>query len=212
LTTIQTTKENKFEVSVYEAHSGTAIKENYKIEGNLLVGVVHKNVDVEFDANSGIKATFNTATKTFDFSSIASGAETFVHLADRSTVLHIGANAKQDIAAGFGSMGTAALGIGKVQVTSNTLANRAIKTLDSAISRVSSERAKFGALQNRLDHTINNLTVTAENLTAAESRIRDVDMAKEMMNFTRWNILASASTAMLAQANQMPQSVLQLLR
>jgi flagellin len=212
LTTIQATKENKFEVSVYEAHSGTAIKENYKIEGNLLVGIVHKNIDVEFASNSGLKATFNTATKTFDFSSIASGATTFVHVADRSTIFHVGANAKQDIAAGFGNMSSIAMGIDKITVTSNALANRAIKALDGAIGRVSSERAKFGALQNRLDHTINNLTVTAENLTAAESRIRDVDMAKEMMNFTRWNILAQASTAMLAQANQMPQGVLQLLR
>ena len=70
----------------------------------------------------------------------------------------------------------------------------------------------MGALQNRLDHTINNLTTTSENLTAAESRIRDVDMAKEMMDFTKYQILANAATAMLAQANQMPQIVLQMLR
>ena len=67
-------------------------------------------------------------------------------------------------------------------------------------------------MQNRLDHTINNLSVTYENLTAAESRIRDVDMAKQMMEFTKYNILSQAATAMLAQANQLPQNVLQLLR
>ncbi|MDZ7672944.1 MAG: flagellin [Halanaerobiales bacterium] len=76
---------------------------------------------------------------------------------------------------------------------------------------VSSERAKLGASQNRLDHTINNLNTAQENLTAAESRISDVDMAKEMMEFTKSQILSQAGTAMMAQANQLPQGVLQLL-
>lgn len=98
-----------------------------------------------------------------------------------------------------------------IDVLSQNAANTAIKTIDDAINQVSAERSKLGATQNRLDHTINNLTTTSENLSAAESRIRDVDMAKEMMNFTKNNILNQASTAMLAQANQMPQGVLQLL-
>lgn len=91
-------------------------------------------------------------------------------------------------------------------------ASAAIETIDAAIKTVSAERSKIGANQNRLDHTINNLGTSAENLTAAESRIRDVDMAKEMMEQTRNSILAQASQAMLAQSNQMPQQVLQLLR
>jgi flagellin len=91
-------------------------------------------------------------------------------------------------------------------------ADKAIKIIDDAINDVSSERAKLGATQNRLEHTINNLTTTSENLSAAEARIRDVDMAQEMMEFTRTNILTQAATAMLAQANQMPNSVLQLLQ
>ena len=99
-----------------------------------------------------------------------------------------------------------------MQVTSNSLANAAIGQIDAAISRVSAQRATLGALQNRLDHSINSLATTTENLTAAESRIRDVDMAKEMMNFTKFNILNQAATAMLAQANQLPQTVLQLLK
>ena len=84
--------------------------------------------------------------------------------------------------------------------------------LDQAIDRVSSQRAKLGAIQNRLEHTINNLSTSGENLTAAESRIRDIDMAKEMMEMTKTNILQQASQSMLAQANQSPQNVLQLLR
>ncbi|GEQ34423.1 flagellin [Marinilactibacillus psychrotolerans] len=90
-------------------------------------------------------------------------------------------------------------------------AEGAINAIDKAIKSVSTQRSNLGANQNRLEHTINNLTTTKENLTEANSRIRDVDMAEEMMSFTKSNILSQASTAMLAQANQMPQGVLQLL-
>jgi flagellin len=93
-----------------------------------------------------------------------------------------------------------------------TIASGALATIDAAIETVSTQRSTLGAAQNRLDHTINNLTATSENLSAAESRIRDVDMAEEMMEFTKNNILSQAATAMLAQANQMPNSVLQLLQ
>lgn len=99
-----------------------------------------------------------------------------------------------------------------LNVSTREDASKAIDILDKATSKVSSERAKLGAVQNRLEHTINNLGTASENLTAAESRIRDVDMAKEMMNQTKNNILAQAAQAMLAQANQQPQGVLQLLR
>jgi flagellin len=98
-----------------------------------------------------------------------------------------------------------------LSVASSSDAAKAIDVLGAAIAKVSTERSKLGAFQNRLEHTINNLGTSAENLTAAESRIRDVDMAKEMMEFTKQNILNQAATAMLAQANMLPQSVLQLL-
>lgn len=88
----------------------------------------------------------------------------------------------------------------------------ALEIIDGAISQVSKQRSNLGATQNRLDHTINNLTTTKENLSEANSRIRDVDMAEEMMSFTKSNILSQAATSMLAQANQMPQGVLQLLQ
>ena len=99
-----------------------------------------------------------------------------------------------------------------IDVTDNAKANAVIETIDNAIKLVSEQRSKLGAYQNRLEHTINNLGTSSENLTAAESRIRDVDMAKEMMAFSKNNILAQAAQAMLAQANQQPQGVLQLLR
>jgi flagellin len=99
-----------------------------------------------------------------------------------------------------------------IDVSSQDAANSAITTVNNAINTVSGERSKLGAIQNRLEHTIANLATSSENLTAAESRIRDVDIAVEMMNFTKYQILAQASTAMLAQANAKPQAVLQLLR
>jgi flagellin len=99
-----------------------------------------------------------------------------------------------------------------IDISTQTSADAAITVIQNAIEKVSSERSKLGAYQNRLEHTINNLGTASENLTAAESRIRDVDMAKEMMEFTKNNILSQAAQAMLAQANQQPQGVLQLLR
>jgi len=99
-----------------------------------------------------------------------------------------------------------------IKVDTQQAANIAITVINNAIDTVSQERSKLGAMQNRLEHTIKNLDTSAENLQASESRIRDVDMAKEMMEFTKNNILQQAAQAMLAQANQVPQGVLQLLR
>ncbi|GLJ03227.1 MULTISPECIES: flagellin Hag [Bacillus] len=148
-------------------------------------------------------------------------------------VFQIGANATQQISVNIEKMSTDALG---VKTDGEIVENQAVKDIDvrkfadndakaedvgfdtqlkivdAAINQVSAQRAKLGAVQNRLEHTINNLGASAENLTAAESRIRDVDMAKEMSEFTKNNILSQASQAMLAQANQQPQNVLQLLR
>jgi flagellin len=101
-------------------------------------------------------------------------------------------------------------GTGGIQTQAD--ASSAITSIDNAINTVSGERSKLGAYQNRLEHTINNLDVSSENLTAAESRIRDVDMAKEMTEYTKNNILSQAAQAMLAQANQQPQGILQLLQ
>ncbi|WP_458106272.1 flagellin Hag [Bacillus sp. PK5-004] len=148
-------------------------------------------------------------------------------------VFQIGANATQQIKVSIQDMSAAALGVtdadGAVETGKSvkdidvskfeTIAadddggfDDQLAIVDGAIKQVSAQRAKLGAVQNRLEHTINNLGASGENLTAAESRIRDVDMAKEMSEFTKNNILSQASQAMLAQANQQPQNVLQLLR
>ncbi len=126
----------------------------------------------------------------------------------------IGANptTAENVALTIADMGASALGVSNLTVVDVSHANSAVESIDTAIDSVSQQRSALGALQNRLEHTVNNLGVAAENLTAAESRIRDVDMAKEMMAFTKNNILTQASQAMLAQANMQPQGVLQLLQ
>ena len=133
---------------------------------------------------------------------------------DTSLIFQIGANEGQNMVAGLDDMRAAALGLtnDSLKVTDQDSAERTIMVIDAAIHKVSSARAKIGAVQNRLEHTISNLGVAAENLTAAESRIRDADMAKEIMEFTKQQILLQSANAMLAQSNMIPQNVLQLLR
>ncbi|MCA0984674.1 flagellin [Halobacillus yeomjeoni] len=149
-----------------------------------------------------------------------------VEVGQGGVMMQIGANQSQSMAVNINSMNANKIGLNSdvsstfssisalkgSGVSTTTNAEKAITLIDDAIQEVSSERSKLGAYQNRLDHTINNLGTSAENLTASESRIRDVDMAKEMMNQTKESILAQASQAMLAKANQNPQGVLQLLR
>lgn len=130
--------------------------------------------------------------------------------------LQVGANSGQNIEVIFTNMQASAtqidIGTADLEVSVQSTADALIGIVNSAITNVSTQRSKLGAIQNRLEHTIKNLDTASENLQAAESRVRDVDMAKEMMEFTKQNILQQAATAMLAQANQAPQGVLQLLR
>lgn len=135
-------------------------------------------------------------------------------LATTGLKFHIGANAGQNTELKIGDMRASATGlnVSGIKIGTQPEADAAITTINTAIEKVSAERSKLGAVQNRLEHTIKNLDNASENLQAAESRVRDVDMAKEMMELTKQNILQQASNAMLAQANQAPQTVLQLLR
>ncbi|HSU01360.1 MAG TPA: flagellin, partial [Nocardioides sp.] len=123
----------------------------------------------------------------------------------------VGSNAGETLSVSISSMAASSLGASG-SISSLATASAAISAVNDAIGKVSEQRAKLGAVQNRLEHKINNLNATVENLTASESRIRDTDMAQEMVSFTRSQILSQAGTAMLAQANQSSQGVLQLLR
>ena len=129
-----------------------------------------------------------------------------------SGIMQVGPTSSEVLTISYMAMGSAALSINSLKVNTVSLANSAITKINKAINTVSGYRADLGAAQNRLEHTINNLKVTSENMTAAESRIRDTDMAKEIAAFTKNNILNQAAQSMLAQANQTPQGVLQLLR
>ncbi len=160
-------------------------------------------VKVELNINKANLAAGKEAS--FEFTNIAEKKGEGVNL-------QIGANQEQQIGFSIENMRSRELGLGGIEVDTAENAQEAIGRLDEAVSRISAQRAELGANQNRLEHTIASTDNTAENLQAAESRIRDVDMAKEMMNLTKLNVLQQASQAMLSQANQAPQQVLSILR
>ena len=158
----------------------------------------------------------NVANETVDGTNNDDGqgvGKDFVDNTGEGLTFQIGANGVEDqrVTLNVDDMGAASLGVANINVSDRDSANKAIDIVDAAISKVSLQRAGLGALQNRLEYTVNNLTTTNENLTDAESTIRDTDMATEMISYTKYNILQQASQAMLAQANQQPQAVLQLL-
>jgi len=177
---------------------------------------VTQGIDLDF-TTFGIKLHIaGSATSSVTLTEVDSAFE----VASDSLVLQIGANKDQNMDVIISDMRSEALGLkdttgNKVDVTKFDVAgfefNTQLDLIDAAISAVSTQRSELGAYQNRLEHTINNLDTAAENLDAANSRIRDVDMALEMANFTRHQILQQAGTAMLAQANVTPQAVLRLL-
>ena len=157
------------------------------------------------------------ATTPVDGNDIYAGSGIRLSLGDGATgglVLQIGDTADEfnKLRVSIEDMSAKGLKIKDLSVKSEPEASNAISRIKAAINTVSSQRASLGAFQNRLEHTINNLDVAAENMSAANSRIRDTDMAKEMMNYTKMNVLVQSAQAMLAQANQQPQSVLQLLQ
>ena len=125
--------------------------------------------------------------------------------------LQVGSLKGQTISISISKMNAASIGVSGLKVTSNVLAGTAMSSIQKAIESVSTQRSKLGAIQNRLEHTINNLDTTSENTQAAESRIRDTDMASEMVEYSKNNILQQAGQSMLAQANQQNQGVLSLL-
>ncbi len=134
-----------------------------------------------------------------------------IHVVDRSSEFHIGANEGQNMKISISDMSSKALGVDNLDMSTREGAQDAIKRLDNALSRVSAERSRLGAFSNRLDYTQNDLDSMSTNLTDAQSRISDLDMAREMIDFTVSQIMQQASTAMLAQANTMGESVLSLL-
>ena len=160
--------------------------------------------DMTVSAGTGSYAyvdTFGGKASTFDVDTKANAGLTF----------QVGANSGDELTINIDKMDSNYLGVASLNIGTQTGASAAISSVDKAINQVSSQRAYLGAIQNRLDHKIANLDTSNQNLTSAESEIRDVDMASEMTNFTNANILSQAATAMLAQANSLPKNVLSLL-
>ncbi|WP_319002906.1 flagellin [Desulfurispirillum indicum] len=209
LAEIQEAEENLYSVTVRDAHTGRPVGSD--VVGDGVMKDTIQGVDVHFKGNIGIGASFNETLQKFDFTADTDPATMYLHLVDSSMSFQIGANEGQTMRANIAQIDVKSLGLENVYLVSQELAQEAVGRIDKAITQVSSERAKMGAISNRLDHTINSLSIAAENLQAAESRIRDVNVAKEMSQFTLNQMLTQAAQSMLAQANAMPQGIMQLL-
>ena len=155
---------------------------------------------------TALKAEIDRISSTTDYNGVKPIGST------SAITVQIGPTSGETLSIAAAKMDATSLGVNGINVSTVSDANSAITKINDAINTVSTHRAKLGASQNRLEHTINNLKTTNENMTAAESRIRDTDMAKEMAAFTKNNILNQAAQSMLSQANQQPQGVLSLLR
>ncbi|MFR3173703.1 MAG: flagellin [Clostridium sp.] len=183
-------------------------------DGEALVDAIIKQAGNKIEGATIAKDVNNKLV----ISSTTTGANSKVKVEDGAknegfeATFQVGANSNQTISISIGDMRADALGVKNVDLTTAKGSQEATATIQAAIEKVSTERAGLGAVQNRLEYTISNLDNTTENLTSAESTLRDVDMAKEMMTFSKNNILNQAAQAMLAQANQQPQNVLSLLR
>ncbi|MBF0498590.1 MAG: hypothetical protein HQM09_00525 [Candidatus Riflebacteria bacterium] len=183
---------------------------------NLNNGVVNDsavNITISQAAGSSISMLGKFGFDSSAMSAKGSGDKNFrLHIVDNAPQYQLGADQGQVMKVAFANMNAESLGVSNLDMTSIAGANAALGKLNTAIDAVSAERSKLGAFQNRLEYSINNLRNTNSNLTAAESRIRDTDMASEMIEFTRDQIVSQAGNAMLAQANTVPQQVLQLLK
>lgn len=186
---------------------------DYKLKFDTKNAVTWDSTNERFTAAVNGAATAPANVVSFTMSGGAGVGKDEVATSGKGLTFQIGANGVEDqrVTLSVGDMSSKAIGVANIDVSTQDTANKAIDAVDGAIKKVSLQRAGLGALQNRLEYTVNNLTTTNENLTDAESQIRDTDMATEMINYTKFNILQQASQAMLAQANQQPQAVLQLL-
>lgn len=210
LNTIQESTESRFTASVYDAHSGAKVN-TMTAEGSEFKSIIPPEIDIDIDPmTTAISSSWDENTKRFIFAH-NHDYMAMLHLKDNGITFQTGANGGEDFSIQLGDMSTNALYLSRVNVATRETASRSIGILDRAISRVSSQRAKIGSYINGLEHTMTNLTTTSANLTDAESRIRDTDMAKTMMDFVRLQILNQSGTSMLSQANQIPRSVLSLL-
>ncbi|MCF4113892.1 MULTISPECIES: flagellin N-terminal helical domain-containing protein [Dethiosulfovibrio] len=210
--TIQEAEEAQFRLTVSDAHNGKTVSSGTKVQaGDRISAVIANGISLDISGDIGLnRVVYNDERGTFE-GDRNSVFEHYVHLADNSAFLQIGADEGEDVDLHLGDMSSEALGIDGLDVRTREEAARSITVLDSALDAVSSQRAIIGAQINRLEHTITNLDTASLNLTASKSRIVDADLAKEMMEFTKLNILVQSGMSVLAHSNQIHENVLKLL-
>ena len=210
LNTIHESSESRYTASVYDAHSGAKINTMTADSGEFK-SIIPPDIDIDIDPmTTAISAKWDENTKRFMFAH-NQGYTAMLHLKDNGITFQTGANTGEEFSIQIGDMSSQALGVSRVVVATRESAAKSIGIIDRAISKVSAQRSKIGSYINGLEHTMTNLTTTSANITAADSRLRDADMALTMMDFVRLQILNQSGTSMLAQANQRPQSILNLL-
>ncbi|WP_322874085.1 flagellin N-terminal helical domain-containing protein [Geovibrio ferrireducens] len=209
LATIQKGENSEMTIKVTDAHTGKFIGSD-KVNDGTLRGVI-QGVDVKVDSNVGVDISWDSTKKELSFTATGESEDIKLHLVDNAMKMQIGANEGQTILANIPQINTTSLGIDDILMVDQDLAQKAITKLDKALGNVSGVRATIGAQINRLEYTMTGLDTTRENLTAAESRIRDLDIADEMARFTKNQILAQSNIAMLSQANALPQMALSLI-
>jgi flagellin len=208
LATIQEGENSAITVTATDAHTGETIGSD-EVNDNVVRNLI-RGVEITIDGSTGLDISWDDTKKEMSFAA-GEAEDVKIHVVDNAMEMQIGANEGQTILTSIPQVNTKALGLDDIVLVDQELAQKSITKIDKALESISSTRATIGAQINRLDYTIVGLNTAAENLTASESRIRDLDFASEMTEFTRNQILNQAGTAMLSQANSLPNLVLQLL-
>ena len=209
VTQIQEASDSALSVRVQDAHTGEFIGEDTVTDGRLRN--VIQGVDLDIIPSSAANISFDTASNTMKFLAKGEPEVAYLHIKDNATVAAIGANEGQTLDISIGRLDTKSMGIDGVNVATFDDAQSSITKLDMALEQISKARATAGAQMNRLEYTISNLNTTRENMVAAESRIRDLDIAQASSDMAAQQVLMQSATAMLAQANQIPSYAMQLL-
>ena len=209
VTQTQKATDSALTVSVQNANTGAFVGEDTITDGRLRN--VIEGVDIDITPSSAADIIFNTASNTMEFKAKSGTNSTFLHITDNATKAAIGANEGQTLDISIGRLDTKSMGINDVNVATFDDAQSSITKLDLALEQISKSRATAGAQINRLEYTITNLNTTRENMIAAESRIRDLDIATASSDLAAQQVLMQSATAMLAQANQIPNYAMTLL-
>lgn len=210
ISVLRNASNNELDIEVRDAVSGKLINSFQAQSDQNIVGALNSNVELRIGSSLGLDTFYDETSEDFTWQG-EENIQVTVQLVDNATVLQMGANRGQVQWLDLMDASSQGLGVDEILVVTRAHAAQAMATLDRAIAKVSSQRSSLGAMQNRLDHSMNNLAVAYENLTASESRIRDADMAKLLSAYVQQDIISQAATAMLAQSNQKPQLVMQLL-